>query len=341
MAIRPKGRKWQVDLTVNGQRLPRYSFDTREQALAWEAKARAAILSGEPLPDPNAPIHGKAGGNGKVTLKDACDRTFERYYTKTAWGVRARLLMNQIIASVGEETPLADVGTMEIDKIVSDSEKAGHSDATINKKLAVLSKVFGYALDRGLVDRRPRIERRKEKNVRFRWLSEDEERTLLNLLRQWEKHDHADAVTLLIDTGMRPSELYNVTPRDVDRKERRISIWENKTDHPRTVYLTNRAFEIVDKRVGVATIPNEKLFPYDNGWMRNVWDKARSVLGYDNDENFVPYICRHTCASRLVQRGVALGVVKEWLGHKSITTTMRYAFLAPTNLKAAVGALET
>lgn len=42
----------------------------------------------------------------------------------------------------------------------------------------------------------------------------------------------------------------------------------------------------------------------------------------------------------MVQRGVPIPVIKEWLGHKTIQMTMRYAVLAPTNLMAAVSALE-
>lgn len=92
--------------------------------------------------------------------------------------------------------------------------------------------------------------------------------------------------------------------------------------------------------MGAVTAPGGKLFPFDNDWMRYVWDRARSHLGFINDEHFVPYIRRHTCASRLVQRGVPINVVKEWLGHKSIQMTMRYAHLAPNNLKAAADALD-
>ncbi len=147
-------------------------------------------------------------------------------------------------------------------------------------------------------------------------------------------------MTVLIDTGMRPSEVYSLTSRDVDLKAKTLTTWENKTDHPRTVFMTKRVADIVQKRVGEVTAPGDKLFPYDNHWMRYVWDRARGHLGFTNDPNFVPYIYRHTCASRLVQKGVAINVVKEWLGHKSVQMTMRYAHLAPNNLKAAADALE-
>jgi site-specific recombinase XerD len=37
---------------------------------------------------------------------------------------------------------------------------------------------------------------------------------------------------------------------------------------------------------------------------------------------------------------VPLQVVKEWLGHRSLQVTLRYAHLAPTNLFSAAEALE-
>lgn len=83
-----------------------------------------------------------------------------------------------------------------------------------------------------------------------------------------------------------------------------------------------------------------RVFPHDHNWLRATWDQARSAMGFAHDKGFVPHALRHTCASRLIQRGVPLKVVQEWLGHKTITVTMRYAHLAPANLMAAVEALE-
>jgi integrase len=52
--------------------------------------------------------------------------------------------------------------------------------------------------------------------------------------------------------------------------------------------------------------------------------------------NYTWHTNRHTFASRLVMAGVDLCTVQELLGHKSITTTMRYAHLAPIHQLAAV-----
>lgn len=40
------------------------------------------------------------------------------------------------------------------------------------------------------------------------------------------------------------------------------------------------------------------------------------------------HVCRHTAASRMVQRGIPLNSVREILGHGSMNVTLRYAHLA-------------
>ena len=49
---------------------------------------------------------------------------------------------------------------------------------------------------------------------------------------------------------------------------------------------------------------------------------------------------RHTFASQLVMSGVDITSVKELLGHKSLTMTLRYAHLAPAHKVKAVKILD-
>ena len=49
---------------------------------------------------------------------------------------------------------------------------------------------------------------------------------------------------------------------------------------------------------------------------------------------------RHTFASHLVMAGVDLPMVQQFMGHRTIQMTMRYAHLAPQHLRSAVGKLH-
>lgn len=184
------------------------------------------------------------------------------------------------------------------------------------------------------------MERKREGKGRIRFLSDAEEKTVIDLLTQWGKDDFRDVFEVLVDTGMRPGELWRMAGRDLDMKAGTITIWENKTNTPRSIYMTARVRAIIERRKRGVTSEVESLFPYDKRWTRLVWDRIRATMKLTHDKAFVLYIARHTCASRMVQRGVPLLVIKEWLGHKQIEMTLRYAILAPTNLKAAVEVLQ-
>jgi integrase len=58
-------------------------------------------------------------------------------------------------------------------------------------------------------------------------------------------------------------------------------------------------------------------------------------------EGFVFHDLRHTFASHMVMAGVDLMTVKEFLGHKDIKMTLRYAHLAPDYKRSAINRLDT
>jgi integrase len=76
-----------------------------------------------------------------------------------------------------------------------------------------------------------------------------------------------------------------------------------------------------------------------NDWFRrNVWNKAldQANLGY----RITPHGLRHAHASWLLAGGANLQVVKERLGHGSITTTEKYLHSLPTRHDEALAALD-
>ena len=55
----------------------------------------------------------------------------------------------------------------------------------------------------------------------------------------------------------------------------------------------------------------------------------RLIVTPSGRPHFSLHTLRHTFASHLVMQGVSIYKVSQWLGHKSVNTTMIYAHLAP------------
>ena len=73
---------------------------------------------------------------------------------------------------------------------------------------------------------------------------------------------------------------------------------------------------------------------------RAVWNDAKAEIGLSGDTQVAPHILRHTCASRLVRGGVDIRRVQIWLGHRTLSMTMRYAHLVTNDLDASAQAAD-
>ena len=77
-----------------------------------------------------------------------------------------------------------------------------------------------------------------------------------------------------------------------------------------------------------------------NDWFRtNIWSKA--LVEADLGFHITPHDLRHAHASWLLAGGADLQVVKERLGHASITTTEKYLHALPGANRAALNAMDT
>jgi len=276
------------------------------------------------------------------TLSEAVARTYQACWkdARSARQLHERAL--EAVTYFGADTLLSAISSTQLSDYVLSLQTKGNAGATINRKMSALSKVFNYSRkcsDVSGYTLRPHVERQREHQGRIRFVTPTEETTLLKLCDQWDKPDHADAILILIDTGLRPSELWRLAVQDLDLERGLLTIWQSKNATPRTVPMTARVKAVIEKRIKAH--PSGQLFPdWQNHHLIKFWNRLKSSMHLDQDEQFVVYCLRHTCASRLVQRGVHLRVVQEWLGHKTLTVTMRYAHLSPTNLIEAVQVLE-
>jgi integrase len=334
--IRQRGDSYVCQVMVDGKRRTK-SFDCVEDAVLWQAKVRAGEVSeGETKPTTE-----QRTGRMAWTLDEGIKTTYRVAWSQQRAGDHQLMNANKVAEFIGAGTPLDVIDTETLDELVEHlRDVQGNSPATINRKLAALSKVFSVAVDRGGALHKPKFPRQRESEGRIRFLSEDEETKALTLLKQWSLDDAHDLFIFLIDTGFRlRTEALALTKRDVSPTRDRVTAWDTKNGSPRTIPTTARVQAILRRRLAGLN-ETDKVFDFDHYAVRTWWGKLRTRMGLDDDPQFVPHALRHTCCTRLVQRGITFNVVKQWMGHKSLQMTMRYAQLAPTDLFKAVEVLD-
>lgn len=326
MSVFKRGKTFYTDFVINGQRVCKSTGKTtKREAKHVEALERQKLLSGT-----------KEQKVSKLLLQDAIEQVYESKWAGNKDGMgsyrRARLLQDHM----GNVT-ISAIGDDSVNALVRKLEGTGIESSTVNRYLASLKTILKHF-------RQPTdfIKLRKENNGRIRVLSKDEEARSIELLRAAEGKkpyyvEAADMIVVLVDTGMRLSELLNLKYEDINFTSNLISIWINKGDRPRSVPMTRRTRAIMVAR---QLINKAKPFTITIHEAERAWQWMRAEIGLKRDGEFVIHALRHTCASRLVNAGVDLYVVCKWLGHSSIKITERYAHLDPSKLVHAVEVLE-
>jgi len=213
-----------------------------------------------------------------------------------------------------------------VDRLIGELRKRGNSNATINRKMAALSKLLRKAFKMGDIHSLPEFRRQKEKAGRIRFLEYEEEDRLFAAIRA--KDDQYSALCIfLVDTGARLGE--GIGLRWNDLHDDRATFWITKSGKSRTVPLTPRAIKAVESQTGAKEGPFASV---DQQRFRWVWNAAKAQVGLGTDDDVVPHVLRHTCASRLVRGGIDIRRVQMWLGHQTLQMTMRYAHLASHDL---------
>lgn len=335
MPVTQRGKGWQATVHHQGARF-RETFETEAAALAWEHQAKAALMKGDTVPAKDG--SSKVGNRAPRTLKELFDVVYAKYWATSKSAKTAEINAMKCINTLGQHTPPSAVTEARIDEMVFLFQTEGTSDSTINRRLSALSKMLTYAYERGYIQRKPKLDRMREPEHRVRYLSDAEEQGMIAYFNFIGQPDMADIVALGVDTGMRRGEILKVAVRDLS--EGLITLWETKSGKARSIPLTTRAKEILERRAqGLDT--HAKLFAeWTPDRVRHYWDLGRKHLGLMNDPQFIPHAMRHTFCSRLVQRGVPIATVSALAGHSSIQMTMRYAHLSPTHLAGAIKALE-
>ena len=268
------------------------------------------------------------------TLSEATKVVYRRRKNGTKSAANFLIGMKHNIKALGD-LPVNKITRPLVNKMMDyHKEKLKNSNAVINQKMGYLRVVLSEMEEDGFIEMIKMPKPRPTKNSKVHYLTEDMEKELLDYLYSRQNPNTymaAEIVKCLIDLGCRVNELMNLEFRFVD--------FEN--NQAVAVPMTDRVQKIMKKCFSYGARPTEKVFCGVNyAWLNNIWQKARKDLGYADKKFYTIHLCRHTCGSRLAQRGVPILLIKDWLGHEDIENTMIYAHLAPKALHSVVNVLN-
>jgi len=213
---------------------------------------------------------------------------------------------------------------MRLDRISPDDVEAvaiHGSAANVNRARRTLRRMLGKAQEWKLIRFAPKIKLAKEYG-RSAVLDTDSEAKLLVVAKQPLK----DVLIVMLDTGMRPQEVFSIRWEDVNWETGTIFIPRGKTRNARRyVPISQRLRIVLENRF----LKNREgwVFPAKSksGHLETVgkaYVECRRKAGIN--PSIVLYTARHTFATRTLAATGNLAVLMRAMGHSSAQTAMIY-----------------
>ena len=143
-----------------------------------------------------------------------------------------------------------------------------------------------------------------------------------NICQACETVQEKLSIWTLLDTGLRVSELCDLTPQNIMWQQKALRINGKGGPHGKK---TKKRVVPMSKRVQTLL---EHYFAIHDKWPvgpRRVQKIVKEIANRAKvSQNVMPHILRHTFATLALQKGISLASVQKILGHDRLTTTSIY-----------------
>lgn len=266
-------------------------------------------------------------------------------HTVRAYGDALRLFF--AFLSRHAATPIA---TLRLDDIRADAVLAfldhvesvrGNSATTRNCRLAAIHSFVDHLLrhDVTRAEQYGRILAIPAKRARQRpvtYLEPDEARAVIAQIQSGSSMAVRDRALLLLlyNTGARVAEVLAVRSRDLQLQGSRTVRLRGKGKKERVCPIWSETATTLRSLMADTTSPDEPIFrsardrPLTRDGVAYIIAKyvrrAAESTPTLRRRRITPHVLRHSCAVALLQAGVDVTVIRDYLGHASIATTSRY-----------------
>ena len=215
---------------------------------------------------------------------------------------------------------------------------------TVSRKITSINNYMIFLLKNNLIDSNPCefIQRPKQKKTLPNVLSIEEVEKLLDITLK-TKYDYRNKAMLevLYGSGLRISELINLTTRDIDfdnaiircfgkgSKERIVPI-NDYTIYYLKLYLEKRPLFLIKNKTDFLFLNNHGNPMSRQGFWKNL---QKILLEKNITKKITPHTLRHSFATHILNGGADLRSIQLLLGHSDISTTKIYTHINNEKIK--------
>lgn len=240
-------------------------------------------------------------------------------------------------SSIGQ--PYTKICSDDLRKYLSDYESSRSAGkVTIDNIRRIMSSFFSWLEDEDYIVKSPvrRIRRVKTATTAKEILSDEDLETLRDNCPSLR--DLA-IVDMLASTGMRVGELVGLNISDVNLQERECVV-TGKGNKQRPVYFDARTKLHLTEYLRSRNDDSPALFVTLRGdgqrmSIGGVESRLRSLGKQSRIDRVYPHKFRRTLATHAIDKGMPIEQVQKLLGHARIDTTMHYAMVNQSNVKAS------
>lgn len=344
---RMKSGHWQITFKLPGQ--PRYRKVHPEARLKSDAELIETRLKQQVFDGKWKPTSGEERFSDFAETYLVWARQHKRSYE---WD---EMFVRQILPTFGK-LKLGDISTALVQQWWTararciTKRKTLIQKGTLNHDMRKLARIFSLAVEWGKLERNPckPIKKYAENNRRTRVLTVEEERRILEVLDR-ERPLFGQIVRLALLTGMRRGEMFKLKCENLDLEIKRnlrgeivsygqinIPAHITKSGKARVIPLAEEAWKILTPMMGA---------PYHKVIRGMAVGSASGLFTLmcrrAHVEGAVFHSLRHTFGTRLADRNVHPGVIRDILGHATMQMTDVYIHPDQTMKQRAIQSLST
>ena len=347
-----KDGKWQgrvnLGTDINGKRKQKYFYGTTEKEV--KKKLKDYFIQGEKY---------TANNIAKMTLEEFLVDWLENILVHTlkpkSYAIKEYIIKQQIAPRIGM-LQVNSLVASDIQQMINNMVKEDLSYSTIKKAYDTLNQRFKLAINQEQVNKNPILgvvlpKQKNKKNSEIQYFSKEQCKELIEESRRIYDYNNknvyrlGELVPFLIFTGLRIGEAIALEWKDIDYKNKTITVNKNvvevksketgkyilekqdstKTDSStRIIPISNNAMECIknlkeingDKKFIFASQTGQYISPSNFNRMFRGIQKA---LNYEVTLGL--HSLRHTFATLMLNNGIDVKIVSELLGHSNVSVT--------------------